>query len=493
MINDKDNLPELPKGWMWTKLEGISEIIFGQSPPSSTYNEEGEGLPFYQGKSEFGKIYPTPRKWCSKPKKVAQKGDVLISIRAPVGPTNICPEKSCIGRGLAAIRGLVGIEPLFILYLIRSFEDVISGKGTGTTFKAIRSNQLRGFEIPLPPLAEQHRIVDKIEELFSKLDAGVKSLKKAKAQLKRYRQSVLKSAMEARLTEESRNLQKDWVSGQRLLEKAEKESNINKYKARGKLTKIDKTLLYDVPDSWAWGQVGDVCEAIRYGTSDKAKKEFSGVPVLRMGDIQNGNLKFNDLKFMPEDWDKEKLLLKAGDVLFNRTNSMELVGKTAVYKEHHPTCTFASYLVCGKVFDDVYSPEFLAFYVNSFYGHRYIRSVVNQQVGQANVNATKFASMPIPIPSLAEQHKIVEELERRLSVVDEVEKVVDSELKRAERLRHSILKQAFSGKLAPQDPDDEPASVLLERIKKEKERKESVKSSKKKSKAKTDAKQLNLF
>lgn len=244
-LPETSDLYELPEGWLWTILNNISEIILGQSPPSSTYNEEGEGLPFYQGKSEFGKIYPTPQKWCSKPKKVAKKEDVLISIRAPVGPTNICPEKSCIGRGLAAIRGLGGIEPLFILYLMRAFEEVISGRGTGTTFKAIRSKQLRGFEIPLPPLAEQN--------------------------------------------------------------------------------------------------------------------------------------------------------------------------------------------------------------------------------------------------------KIVEEIERRFSVVDEVEKVVDSELKRAERLRHSILKQAFSGKLVPQEPDDEPASVLLERIKKEKERKESVKSSKKKSKAKTDAKQLNLF
>ena len=173
----EDRLNELPRGWMYSTIGEISEVILGQSPPSSTYNEDRKGLPFYQGKLEFGDLYPTPRKWCSSPKKIAEKGDVLISVRAPVGPTNICPEKSCIGRGLAAIRPMEGIESLFVLYLIRAFENSIAGKGTGTTFNAITGSQLSGFEIPLSPLPEQHRIVAKIEELFTRLDAGVEALK----------------------------------------------------------------------------------------------------------------------------------------------------------------------------------------------------------------------------------------------------------------------------------------------------------------------------
>ncbi len=138
----EDRLNELPKGWVHSSLGEISEVILGQSPPSSTYNEIGEGLPFYQGKLEFGYIYPSPQKWCSSPKKIAEKNDVLISVRAPVGPTNICPEKSCIGRGLAAIRPKGGIESLLVLYLIRAFENSIAGKGTGTTFNAITGSQL---------------------------------------------------------------------------------------------------------------------------------------------------------------------------------------------------------------------------------------------------------------------------------------------------------------------------------------------------------------
>lgn len=97
-------MSNLPRGWAKTNLTKIAEIIMGQSPPSSTYNSSGIGLPFFQGKADFGRLYPVARKYCSEPKKNALPGDILISVRAPVGPTNLCQEKSCIGRGLAALR-----------------------------------------------------------------------------------------------------------------------------------------------------------------------------------------------------------------------------------------------------------------------------------------------------------------------------------------------------------------------------------------------------
>ena len=190
---------ELPKGWVWTMLGEVCEIVLGQSPPSSTYNEDCNGLPFYQGKLEFGKMYPTPLKWCSAPKKIAEKGDVLISVRAPVGPTNICPEKSCVGRGLAAIRGLGGIETHFVLYSMRAFENVIAGKGTGTTFNAITGDQLKEFEIPHPPFPEQHQIISEIERRFSVADETEKTLWACLQQAQRLRQSILKRAFEGRL------------------------------------------------------------------------------------------------------------------------------------------------------------------------------------------------------------------------------------------------------------------------------------------------------
>jgi type I restriction enzyme S subunit len=139
---------ELPKGWEVKKLGEVCEIIMGQSPPSDTYNFDGRGLPFFQGKAEFTDIYPVVQKWCDSPNKIAEPMDILLSVRAPVGTTNIANQKCCIGRGLAAIR----FENYkFIFYFLRSIEQELDKKGTGTTFRAISGETIRTTEIPLPP------------------------------------------------------------------------------------------------------------------------------------------------------------------------------------------------------------------------------------------------------------------------------------------------------------------------------------------------------
>jgi len=462
-------LGELPHGWIRTRLGEIAEVILGQSPPSSSYNEDRKGLPFYQGKLEFGRLHPTPRKWCTASKKIAQEGDVLISVRAPVGPTNVCPAESCIGRGLAAIRGLGGIGTLFILYLLRAFENEIARKGTGTTFSAIGGDQLKKLEVPLPPLNEQVRIVAKLEELFARLDAGVEGLRKVKAQLKCYRQAVLKYAFEGKLTEEWRKTHEEQIEpASKLLERIKqerKEKLGTKYK---ELPPIDASEPPKLPESWLSIRLGEISERMQYGTSEKASPKPSGIPVLRMGNIQEGKIVFDGLKYFHEDWSQlNEFLLNDGDVLFNRTNSAELVGKTAVYREHLPKAVFASYLIRVQTDKTVYIPEILSFFINSFYGRRYISSVVSQQVGQANVNGTKLSLMPIPLMQHQEQIVIQQEIERCFSIADEMEEATKQSLKQAELLRQSILKVAFEGKLVPQDPDDEPADKLLERIKEE--------------------------
>jgi len=474
-LSDTQNLAVLPHGWVWTRLEAIAEIILGQSPPSSTYNENGNGLPFYQGKLEFGDMYPIPQKWCIAPRKIAEKGDVLISVRAPVGPTNVCPERSCIGRGLAGIRGLGEIETLFMLYLMRALENFIAGKGTGTTFNAITGDRLKGFAVPLPPLPEQHSIVAKIEELFTKLDAGVDALKKIKKQLKRYRQAVLRDAFQGKLTQEWREAHKHELEpASAVLERIQEQRRENAKAKYKELLPLDASDLAELPEGWVWTRVGLISEMIQYGTSEKARKDASGIPILRMGNIQDGKLVLEHLKYLPKDWPQlNDFILRDGDVLFNRTNSAELVGKTAVYKHYHPAALFASYLIRIRVNEEAYDPGVLSFFINSFYGRQFIASVVSQQVGQANVNGTKLALMPIPLPPLPEQHKIVEEIERCLSIADEIEKAVDQSLKQAGRLRRSILKRAFEGKLVPQDPNDEPAEKLLERIKEERARQQT--------------------
>ena len=238
-IATSNNLPELPNSWVWTPLKEISEIILGQSPPSSTYNTDGEGLPFYQGKLEFGKLYPTPRKWCTAPKKFAMKGDVFISIRAPVGPTNLCHEKSAVGRGLAAIRGLNGIQPFFILHLLRRFESEIASRGTGTTFNAITGNQLKTFQIPLPPLAEQEQIVSELERCFSAADEMEATIESELICAERLRHSILKHAFSGKLVPQDPNDEPATVLLEKIQEKKQQQPKQRKKTTKSKAQDTD--------------------------------------------------------------------------------------------------------------------------------------------------------------------------------------------------------------------------------------------------------------
>lgn len=147
--------------WPTVKLPDVVEIIMGQSPPGDTYNATGDGLPFFQGKAEFGEISPRPKKWCNAPKKIAETGDILMSVRAPVGPTNLAATRCCIGRGLAAIRANQGmLEPAYLRYVLRHAEPKLASMGQGSTFAAIGRAELASTHFPLPPLPEQRRIVD---------------------------------------------------------------------------------------------------------------------------------------------------------------------------------------------------------------------------------------------------------------------------------------------------------------------------------------------
>ena len=157
---DKNNMP---KRWEWKKLGEVAEIIMGQSPPSNTYTEKQEGLPFFQGKAEFGARFPEVRKYCSKPVRIAGQNNILMSVRAPVGSLNIADQKCCIGRGLCAIKSLQKLDYLFLYHFLKSIEKEISSKGEGSTFTAINRKDIERIEIPVPPLPTQRKIVSILE------------------------------------------------------------------------------------------------------------------------------------------------------------------------------------------------------------------------------------------------------------------------------------------------------------------------------------------
>ncbi|HII94827.1 MAG TPA: hypothetical protein HA367_03705 [Candidatus Methanofastidiosum sp.] len=440
---------ELPKGWVWTSLENIADIVLGQSPPSSTYNEDKIGLPFYQGKSEFGLIYPTPTKWCFSPKKIAESGDVLISVRAPVGPTNICPEKSCIGRGLAAIRGLENINNKFILYLLRNFEEQLRNKATGTTFEAITGNVLRDFEVPLPPLQEQQRIVNKIEELFTNLDKGIESLNEVKYKLKIYRQAILKYAMEGKLTEKWRE-----------------ENNYPSIPIQLNLNSSDYYFSNEVPttnihSSWKLVKVEEVADFFKGQRSPKKyyvdKNHPDAKPYIRIQDFKTKEVSM----YTRADWClqcKKTDTLLATDGAIGSSN----FGWDGVLTHH---------ILCIRPKQEFIHPYYLFLFIslnkNFFYKNK--TGVCSPTLRQQYVR-----NLAIPISPLEEQNIIVERIEQLFSLADYIEETVESKLEQSKTLRQSILKKAFEGKLVPQDPNDEPAEILLEKIKKQRLNKEKL-------------------
>jgi type I restriction enzyme S subunit len=321
--------------------------------------------------------------------------------------------------------------------------------------------------------------VAEIERHLTRIDAAVAALKRVQANLKRYRASLLKAACEGRLVPTEAGLARaagrEYEHASVLLERILKERRA-KWAAVGRKGKYkeplppDFTTLPPLPEGWVWATVEQLAWRIQYGTSAKANSDSDGVPVLRMGNIQEGKLDYSDLKYLPSHHpDLPPTLLDDGDLLFNRTNSAELVGKTAVFYGNHNRVSFASYLIRVSFLEE-YLPKYVSSFINSDHGRRYMRAVQSQQVGQANVNGTKLAQMPVPLPPATEQHRIVAEVERRLSVVQAAERAVETNLRRADRLRQAVLKRAFEGKLVAQDPSDEPASVLLERIRAERQR-----------------------
>ena len=412
---------ELPAGWRKATLAEVAEIIMGQSPSSQYYNTDGKGLPFFQGKAEFGELYPKPLKWCSQPNKVAQKDDVLMSVRAPVGPTNLAISECCIGRGLAAIRLRNGVPSRYVLYYLRSIESGIDALGTGTTFKAISGGILRSIPIPVAPATQQDRIVAEIEKQFSRLDEAVANLKRVKANLKRYKAAVLKAAVE------------------------------------GKLAPTERP--------WKQAGLGDIATSIRNGYSKKPDAE-QGTRIFRISAVRPMELNTNDVRYLsgtPADY--EPFLVEPGDVLFTRYNgSRDYVGVCARVPTSLPPTVYPDKLIRVRVPDSMLIPEFFVILASTGGSRKYIESKIRTTAGQSGISGGDLKSLPLALPCVAEQQCIVAEVERHLSVIEELEASVEANLTRADRLRQSILQRAFAGRLVPYNPDNKPAGILTNHI-----------------------------
>ncbi|MCX7732736.1 MAG: restriction endonuclease subunit S [candidate division WOR-3 bacterium] len=190
---------EEAKKWERKRLGEVCEVTMGQSPPGHTYSDTPIGLPFFQGKADFGGYFPTVRVWCSHPIKIAEEGDVLISVRAPVGPVNMSNLKCCIGRGLAAIRCRNNPLNWYVFWYLRFLEPQMSLVGSGSTFNAVTYEELYEISIPLPPLSVQQRIVAELREKMAEVEKLRQTIEKQLETINALPQAILRKAFRGEL------------------------------------------------------------------------------------------------------------------------------------------------------------------------------------------------------------------------------------------------------------------------------------------------------
>lgn len=432
-------MDDFPKGWIKTKLPEIADIIMGQSPPSSTYNIKGEGIPFFQGKAEFGTLYPKEIKYCVKPQKIAEAGDILISVRAPVGPTNLCKERSCIGRGLAALRTRKTTISKYLLYHFRNIESWLSSQGTGSTFTAISKSDLEDIDVLIAPLFEQHRIVAKLEKLLAKIETSQERLNKIPSLLKRFRQSVLAAACSGRLT-----------------------ANLCKNDPETQARIADTNDFPDVPSSWHWDHIAGLFK-VETGTTPPKKDPANyshaptDCPFFKPTDLDAGANVQKGREWLSKKGERFSRIVPPFTVCV--TSIGATIGKTGLLQVRGATNQQINAILPSESI----LPLFTFFFCCSpYFQHRIIEE--SSSTTLPIINKGRFEKLEFPIPPFAEQQEIVRRVEALFKIADQIEERYQKAKAHIDKLTQSILAKAFRGELVPQDPTDEPISILLRKI-----------------------------
>ena len=480
-------LSELPDGWVWTTLGEIIEPSKEKVNPQKI--QEVPYISLEHIEKDTGKLLGCG---CSSEVKSTKtkfkRGDLLYGkLRPYLNKVYLSDFEGICSTDILVFpkNDLHSNSFLFYRLLCRDFVSYASHNVSGVNLPRVNFQTLAQFKISLPPLPEQRRIVAKIEELFTKLDAGIDALRKVSAQLKRYRQSVLKAAFEGKLTEAWRAEHRGEIEpASVLLERVLKErrekwevEQLEQMKAKGKTPKDCKwkakykepdhpeaSELSELPKGWIWATLSQIGELNR----GKSKHRPRNAPVLYGGSypfVQTGDIRH------------ATGLIRH----YNLTYSEEGLKQSRLWPAGTLCITIAANIADTAIlgFDACFPDSMVGFlseqgHCNIHFIEFYFRTAKEDleryapATAQKNINLAILRDLAIPFPPLAEQNALADEIDRRLSVADEVDKTVATELKRAEQLRQSILKKAFSGGLVPQDPNDEPTSVLLERIKAEK-------------------------
>ena len=467
---------ELPLLWELVPLGNILLKIIGGGTPSKKIPEYYKGnIPWFTVKDmrtrrPFDSIDHISKKAVKESStNIIPENTVIIATRIGLGRVIRVPFVAAINQDLKALFTTPEIDKGYLEYWFVSIADYLDSIGSGTTVKGIRLEILKELQFPLAPLNDQKRIVAEIEKQFSRLDEAVDNLKRVKANLKRYKASVLKAAVEGKLTEVWRKDNPDVEPAAKLLErilverrKKWEKTELAKMKAKGKVPKDDKWKkkykgsekpetenLPDIPAIWLWARLDSVAE-IKGGITKDSKRKIKSakeLPYLRVANVQRGYLDLDKIKYIkvPED-EVPEILLKKGDILFNEGGDRDKLGRGWVWEGQINKCTYQNHVFRARLYLNKINGKLFSWYGNTF-GQQYFIAKGKQTTNLASINKTMLSAFPIPLPPFDEQVVLIKEVEGRLSMIDAVEKEVEINLMRAERLRQSILKKAFSGNL----------------------------------------------
>ena len=452
----------LPQGWLQVKMPDVVEWSSGGTPKSDNPKYYNGTIPWLIiGDLTDNVIYSSATKITElgmkeSNAKYVEKDSVLLAMYGSIGKLGIAGVRLTTNQAIAFTKTFYGIKNRYLFYYLQLIKSKLFSLSKGGTQKNISLTVVNSLDIPLPPLPEQQRIVDKIESLFSELENGVTLLKTIKAQLAVYRQAVLKWAFEGKLTEEWR------ISIKR--SNIEDELLKNRIDTISPQTDCNNSYL-NIPSDWLWISLGDIFPI-----------EVGATPSRRIAEYWGGDINWissGEVKFCSIFNSREKItilglnnastnLQPPGTVFLAMIGEGKTRGQAAITKI--PTAhnqNTAAIIVPNTI----YPAEYLYYYL--LYNYQNTRTVGSGN-NQKALNKERVKKILIPFTTKSEQHAIVSAIESRLSVCDKLEQTIDQTLALSASLRQSILKKAFEGRLVPQDPNDESAEKLLERIKAEK-------------------------
>ena len=465
---------QLPEGWEKTTLGEIATYVNGRAFKPIEWSKTGTPIIRIQNLNNPNAEY-NYYDGNIEEKYHIENGDLLFAWSASLGAYIWKGKSAFLNQHIFKVLPKENIDKTFIYYLLDKVTNELYAKAHGSGMVHVTKRKFEATSVNIPPLETQQAIVNKIESLFAEIDAGIDSLKTAAQQIQQYRQSLLKNAFNGELTKEWRSKHADtlpsanellaqiqttreqhhaqqladwqtavsqWEQNGKEGKKTSKPSTLKKLESIEKLNEIELT---ELPDGWFWERLGLMTLGVEYGTSAKSQPEGK-VPVLRMGNMQNGKIDWTDLVYSDNDEEIKQYSLKKGDVLFNRTNSPELVGKTSII-ETDEKAIFAGYLIRINHLTEITDGRYLTYFLNSMIAKKYGNFVKTDGVNQSNINGQKLINYPFVFCSLEEQKEVANILEQKLTACDQLAAELAKQLKQAELLKQAVLKAAFSGSL----------------------------------------------